>query len=166
MKRKREFAIASADEKTILHVIMWIPEVKPKGLVQIAHGVSEYAERYEDVAEVLTGEGYVVVCHDQLGHGKSINSPEDKMYFGNWEDLVSDFESVSEMVRKELGAMPYFPMGFSKGSLVVRGYLFKHSYEVDGAVIMGTSYQPKAITKIMRMIVNAEAKKIGEKKHI
>ena len=159
---KREFAFASADGKTILHVIMWVPEAVPKGIVQIAHGVSEYAGRYEDVAEVLTDAGYVVVCHDQLGHGKSINTAKDKMYFGDWEYLVSDFEAVAEVVRKEIADMPYFVMGFSMGSFVVREYLIKHSHEVSGAIIMGTGYQPKAITKIMRMIVNAEAKKIGE----
>lgn len=162
MMIKREFAFASADGKTILHVIMWVPEAVPKGIVQIAHGVSEYAGRYEDVAEVLTNAGYVVVCHDQLGHGKSINTAKDKMYFGDWEYLVSDFEAVAEVVRKEIADMPYFVMGFSMGSFVVREYLIKHSHEVSGAIIMGTGYQPKAITKIMRMIVNAEAKKIGE----
>ena len=162
MMIKREFAFASADGKTILHVIMWVPEAVPKGIVQIAHGVSEYAGRYEDVAEVLTDAGYVVVCHDQLGHGKSINTAKDKMYFGDWEHLVSDFEVVAEVVRKEIADMPYFVMGFSMGSFVVREYLIKHSHEVSGAIIMGTGYQPKAITKIMRMIVNAEAKKIGE----
>lgn len=162
MMIKREFAFASADGKTILHVIMWVPEAVPKGIVQIAHGVSEYAGRYEDVAEVLTDAGYVVVCHDQLGHGKSINTAKDKMYFGDWEYLVSDFEAVAEVVRKEIADMPYFVMGFSMGSFVVREYLIKHSHEVSGAIIMGTGYQPKAITKIMRMIVNAEAKKIGE----
>ena len=162
MMIKREFAFASADGKTILHVIMWVPEAVPKGIVQIAHGVSEYAGRYEDVAEVLTDAGYVVVCHDQLGHGKSINTAKDKMYFGDWEHLVSDFEVVAEVVRKEIADMPYFVMGFSMGSFLVREYLIKHSHEVSGAIIMGTGYQPKAITKIMRMIVNAEAKKIGE----
>ena len=159
---KREFAFASADGKTILHVNMWIPKPVPKGIVQIAHGVSEYADRYEDAAEVLTDAGYVVVCHDQLGHGRSISTAKDKMYFGNWEYLVSDFESIAEVVRKEIADMPYFVMGFSMGSFVVREYLIKHSHEVTGAIIMGTGYQPKAITKIMRMIVNAEAKKIGE----
>ena len=39
MMIKREFAFASADGKTILHVIMWVPEAVPKGIIQIAHGV-------------------------------------------------------------------------------------------------------------------------------
>lgn len=43
----------------------WIPETKPSAVLQIAHGVTEYIERYEDFSsglfrELLNGMIYTV----------------------------------------------------------------------------------------------------------
>ena len=162
MIEKREFKFKSADGKTMIHVIMWIPEGEKIGVIQIAHGVTEFAGRYEDTAKFFAEKGFVVVCNDHLGHGLSIDKPENKMYFGDWEHLVSDVTILFDMVRKEYFGIPYFVMGFSMGSFVMREFLLEHSKDVTGAIIMGTGYQPKFITKLMRMLVNNEAKKIGE----
>ena len=160
--RKREFSFTSADGKTPIHVIMWFPEGRAKGVVQIAHGVTEYAGRYEDLAEVLTGEGFLVICHDHLGHGLSISKHENKMYFESWGQIVSDFITVYKMTSKCYPDVPYFVMGFSMGSFVVREFLLSYAIKISGAIIMGTGYQPKFITSIMRKIVDKEAKKIGD----
>jgi alpha-beta hydrolase superfamily lysophospholipase len=38
----------------------WDAEGDPKAIVQITHGVGEYATRYARVAEALTAAGFVV----------------------------------------------------------------------------------------------------------
>lgn len=163
MITKREFKFLSADKKTMIHVIMWIPGKKVRGVIQVAHGVTEYAERYDDAATYFAEQGYVFVCNDHLGHGLSINKPEDKMYFGKWDHLVDDIETLFIEMKKQYPDVPYFVMGFSMGSFAMREFLFENSAYVNGAIIMGTGYQPKVVTKIMRKIVAREAKKIGEK---
>ena len=45
---KREFTFPSADGKTAIHAVEWLPEGAPRAVLQIAHGVSEYVLRYED----------------------------------------------------------------------------------------------------------------------
>ena len=50
---KNEFYYLSADGKTQIHAVEWIPDVKPKAILQIAHGVTEYILRYEQFAEYL-----------------------------------------------------------------------------------------------------------------
>ena len=42
-----------------------------KGVVQIAHGMAETAARYEDFANDLTNNGFVVYANDHRGHGKT-----------------------------------------------------------------------------------------------
>ena len=54
---KREFTFPSADGKTAIHAVEWLPEGTPRAVLQIAHGVSEYVLRYEDFAGYLTERG-------------------------------------------------------------------------------------------------------------
>ena len=52
--KRYEFYYRSADQKTNIHAIRWMPEEEPVGIIQIAHGVTEYILRYEDFARYLT----------------------------------------------------------------------------------------------------------------
>ena len=79
---KREFTFPSADGKTAIHAVEWLPEGAPRAVLQIAHGVSEYVLRYEDFAGYLTERGFAVVGNDHLGHGLSVSDGAPRLYFG------------------------------------------------------------------------------------
>ena len=51
---RNEFTFPSADGKTAVHAVEWLPEGQPKAVLQISHGVAEYILRYEPFAEYLT----------------------------------------------------------------------------------------------------------------
>ena len=76
MVRKEEFTFDSRDGKTKLHAVRWVPEGKVICIVQIVHGMAEYIERYEELAQYLCEKGILVTGEDHLGHGKSVG--EDK----------------------------------------------------------------------------------------
>ena len=65
MRDERTFV--DADGVTI-HFYVWRAG-KPRGLVQIAHGLGEYATRYEDLAQDLVNAGFTVYADDHRGHG-------------------------------------------------------------------------------------------------
>lgn len=82
---------------------MWTPDEQPKGIIQIAHGVTEYIARYAQFAEYFTNKGYVVVGNDHIGHGKSIAEESKPMYFGpegSWNFVVKDVKTCMEMTKK------------------------------------------------------------------
>lgn len=56
-----------------IHVYEWLPasDIPVKGIVQIAHGMCETADRYARFAEALTEAGYAVYANDHRGHGKT-----------------------------------------------------------------------------------------------
>ena len=54
--------------------------------------MTKYGERYEDLAELLTGHGYVVAVNDVIGHVKSIIPGEEPVYIDKWKHAVKDFE--------------------------------------------------------------------------
>ena len=69
---KNEFFYPSTDGKTRIHAVEWLPDGEVLAVVQIAHGVAEYIDRYEGFARFLTERGFAVVGNDHLGHGKSV----------------------------------------------------------------------------------------------
>lgn len=112
-----------------------------KGVVQLIHGMCEYLTRYEPFAEYLCERGYAVAGHDHLGHGASVNSSDELGFFAEkngWRYLVKDMVTFSGMMKKHFDGKPFFAVGHSMGSLVLRTALAKYGYMYDGAVIMDT----------------------------
>lgn len=124
----------------------WRPEhQKVRAVVQICHGMAEYIERYEEFAVWLSEQGYYVTGHDHLGHGKSVLSEKEYGHFpmknGN-ECVIGDIRKLFQATRKHYPDCPYFMLGHSMGSFLLRQYIQEYGKEIDGAMIMGTGYKP------------------------
>ena len=165
---KREFTFPSADGKTAIHAVEWLPEGAPRAVLQIAHGVSEYVLRYEDFAGYLTERGFAVVGNDHLGHGLSVSDGAPRLYFGpkgSWNWVVEDMESLRKLTHRQFPNLPYFLLGHSMGSFLTRTYLIRYPGTVDAAIIMGTGHQSPAIVAGGRAIAKAAGKRHGFKAH-
>ena len=148
----------SNDGKTTIHAVIWRPEGEVKAVLQIIHGMAEYAERYAPFAENLVKQGILVCAEDHLGHGKSVISPDRLGFFtdGNGEFCVLEDIRKLTLKIKESCSAPYFLLGHSMGSFFCRKYISIYGEELAGAIIMGTGFQPalltgagKAVTKII-----------------
>jgi len=159
---KSNFSFLSADKKTQIHCVSWKPEAgNIRGILQITHGMVEYIERYEAFAEYMNSKGYLVVGHDHLGHGESVNSPEDWGFFAeeNGSDvLVSDMHTLRSMTQEQYPQLPYFMLGHSMGSFLLRKYLCIHNDNLRGAIIMGTGNQPDSVLKVGKWLCRTLAK--------
>lgn len=146
------FTFLSNDGKTAVHAVKWTPESgEYKAILQITHGMVEFIERYAPFAEFLTKNGYMVVGHDHIGHGQSVASQEDWGYFceGNPSDiLVADMHKLRTLTQEENPGVPYFMLGHSMGSFMLRKYLAIHNENLRGAVIMGTGFIPGNMTDL------------------
>ena len=118
------------------------PSVKPRAILQISHGMCEFIERYENFAEFLNQQGILVCGNDHLGHGASVDSPEDYGFFAEkdgWKCMVKDLHRLTWLMKKKYPKTPYFLLGHSMGSFLARAYLSAYPDELDGALIVGTS---------------------------
>jgi len=160
-----EYFFPSSDGKTLIHVNQWTPvSCKPRAVVQIAHGVSEYAMRYEAFAKFLCAQGFVVVAHDHLGHGLSVADGAPRIYFGEengWDYVVDDLAALQQRTAKVFPDLPFFLFGHSMGSFIARTYLIRYPGQVNGAVICGTGQQASMILAAGLMVINGEIKKFG-----
>lgn len=152
---KREFYFLSKDERTKIHAIEWIPEGKPKAVLQMCHGMVEFIDRYDAFAEFLCSNGFYVVGHDHLGHGKSVTTSSNLGFFheknGN-ECVIGDIHQLRVTTEKKYPQLPYFMMGHSMGSFLVRQYIGTYGVGLSGAIIMGTGYQPNLILGAGRFV--------------
>ncbi|MBP5564954.1 MAG: alpha/beta hydrolase [Lachnospiraceae bacterium] len=146
MKETRYTHISGTD-KVELSVLRLEPDdaTTIKGIVQIAHGMNEYKERYCHFMEFLVNAGYIVIIHDHRGHGLDIKERKylGHMFEGGYEALIEDTHEISLEVKKyaseTLGKnnLPFYLLGHSMGSLVVRCYIRKYDSEVDKLLVVG-----------------------------
>ena len=146
---REEFRFLSKDATTKIHGVRWLPEDGVvHGVIQLVHGMQEHIMRYEELAEYLTGHGYLVVGHDHLGHGQSVRDAQHLGYFCKSRPsdvLVADMHQVTAMTKRSYPGLPYFIFGHSMGSYLLRKYLTVYSGDVDGAIICGTGCVPSGI---------------------
>lgn len=163
----KNFTFLSNDGKTAVHAVKWTPDTgEYNAILQITHGMVEFIERYIPFAEFLTTKGYMVVGHDHIGHGQSVASQDDWGYFceGSPSDiLVEDMHKLRTMIQEDNPKVPYFMLGHSMGSFMLRKYLAVHNEKLRGAIIMGTGFIPENMTKLALMLTSVVAKLRGER---
>ena len=129
-----------------IHACRWTPEGEPKAIVQIIHGIAEFAQRYDGFAEYLNSLGYLVVAEDHMGHGQSVNGGGVQGYFhGGWFRAVADSYELLTRTHREFPELPYVLFGHSMGSFLTRTYLIKHPDKYDGVILSGTGHQSPAL---------------------
>lgn len=162
---RNEFTFPSADGKTDIHAVEWLPEGQPKAVLQISHGVAEYILRYEPFAEYLTARGFAAAGHDHLGHGGSVSPGGARLYFGpkgSWKWVVDDLYTRRNLLGKRFPGLPIFLLGHSMGSFLARTYLIRYPSTVDGAILMGTGQMSPALIAGGRAVAALERRKVGE----
>lgn len=151
MAKKEIFTFLSSDKKTMLHGVRWLPDSgEYTAVLQIAHGMIEYVERYGEFASYMAARGYLVVGHDHLGHGDSVESPEDWGYIAEENGdrhMVEDMHQLRLMTERENPGMPYFMLGHSMGSYLLRKYITQYGKGLSGALVVGTGSVPDIAAK-------------------
>ena len=149
-----------------IHYSKWTPEQKPRGVVQLVHGIAEHIQRYDRFARYLNALGFVVVGEDHMGHGDSLGEEGVRGYFqGGWFAGVEDTYHLLELTKEEYPELPYVLFGHSMGSFMVRTILAKYPESgVSAAIICGTGWQPSFALPVLIKVVEGICKKTGEEK--
>ena len=140
-----DFSYPSSDKIHTVHAREWVPEGRPRGVVQIVHGVAEHIGRYDSVARFLASRGYVVCGEDHLGHGLTAGGKFG--YFGpknGWDLVARDVRRLRQLEGEKLPNLPYVILGHSMGSFLTRTYLIRWPGTVDAAVLSGPGQEPAA----------------------
>ena len=150
---REELRFPSADGRSTIRALVWWPELaagaRPRGVVQVIHGMAEHVERYDALARLFASRGFVVCGDDHAGHGASCD-PDSYGCLparGGAEALVADEHTLRRLVTERVGAdAPYLLLGHSLGSYIARVYLAEHGEGLAGVVLSGTGTLPVAVS--------------------
>lgn len=134
------FPSANGVNRTAYYV--YLPDCKPKCIVQIAHGMCENGILYKGVAGYLTNRGCIVCAADFLGHGRSVRGYGDVGFFApknGWRCIVRDMKTLTDLMCRAFPSLPVFLVGHSMGSFAAREYLTWYGETLAGCVLVGTS---------------------------
>ncbi len=161
---KKEDSFISVNGVNKVFWTEWVPDEMPViAVLQIAHGMSEHIDRYEDFALYLNKYGIAVAGNDHVGHGRS-SDPADYGHMGEsdgWKTLVGDVETLNAKLHEEYPEVPISVMGHSMGSFVVRAWLADHGRNCDRFIIMGTAGKNPALKAGLAMTRGLKKRKGG-----
>lgn len=154
----------SSTGKNTIHARKCLPDGKPRAVIQIVHGISEYINRYDDFMLFLANNGFAVAGDDHLGHGQSVTNPEELGFFNEskgWDYVVADVAKLREIMHEEYSDVPYIFFGHSMGSFLTRTFIIQNPDKYDAAILSGTGHQAKALVYAGLAMGNAVVKLHG-----
>jgi len=146
----KTFLFNSFDKKK-LTVYLWDYVDKPKGVVQLCHGMSEHLGRYDDFAKFLNEHGYIVFGDDHRSFGRTDENEGycDGEYVG---DTIKDELLIYDILKQENKGLPIVFVGHSYGSCLAQRFI-EFDKDVKGCVMTGTGCAPHILCKLAQIVI-------------
>ncbi len=155
---------------------LYLPDdgVPIRAVVQFVHGMDEHFGRYRAFGEFLCANGIVLCGEDHRGHGRSAERDANgRLIFGSfsaseggWQAILGDLFHLRGILKRRFPGVPYFLMGHSLGSFLVRSMMLADDAPgeeplADGIIFSGTGYYDLLMLQAGRMLVRPYVAKHG-----
>ena len=117
-------------------------------VIQLAHGLGETADYYEEFAQAAVRRGFDVYANEARGHGRTAGDAASPDYRGGdaGEDglnrMADDLFALTRRIRMERPHAPVFLLGHSMGAVIAQLYVRAHGETLAGLALSGTPYVP------------------------
>jgi alpha-beta hydrolase superfamily lysophospholipase len=152
-----------------IHYYVWTADA-PRAIVQVLHGVGEYATRYERFAQALASAGYTVYADDHRGHGATgleqwggDASKLGKLGPGGVRAAIAAVQQLSGIIRDENPGVPLVLFGHSLGSLFAQKIIGTDAALYSAVILSATAY--RTFTDMNGGDLNARHKHLGTTGH-
>lgn len=130
----------------------WLPNPahtpEPVAAVQIAHGIGEYALRYDAFAQFLARAGFAVYADDHRGHGETGRrqhggdlSRLGRLGPGGLRATEAAVMQLTGIIRDKHPGLHVAQFGHSWGSLMTQRILNEHPRNWDVVVLSGSAFR-------------------------
>lgn len=130
-----------------IHYHRWAAP-RPKAVVQLLHGLGEYAARYEWFAQQLAAAGCTVYADDHRGHGQTglaqwggDHAKLGRLGPGGLRAAIAAIQQFTALIREREPGLPLVLAGHSLGSLIGQTILGTDAADYDAVVLSGTAYR-------------------------
>ncbi len=134
----QQFKLKSFDD-TEIFVTLWDDVSAPCGVIQLLHGMSEYAGRYEEFARYLNSRGYIVFADDHRAHGRTETDENRGRHSGDIFYLTLQDELFFRDWLKQKYALPVFLAGHSYGSFLAQA-IAQEGTDVKAIALLGSGH--------------------------
>lgn len=139
-------------------------DARPRGIVQINHGLAEHGARYARFADALARRGYHVYVHDHRGHG-STTAPDAPLGVFGWENgrgkVQADIAAIHGLIHSEYPGLPLIIFGHSMGGIITLNYVLKHSSHLAGAAVWNANFSAGALGRVAQAALAWERFRLG-----
>jgi len=141
MSAEHEEGTLPAGDGTGLYWQSWRPDVTPKAVLLVVHGLKDHSQRYAAAAAELNARGIVVAAFDLRGHGRSEGR---RAWVTRFDQYLDDLDLVLRTMRQEYSSTPLFLLGHSMGGAIVTRFVIERHPSVTGLVLSAPALQPAA----------------------
>ncbi len=138
----REERILKFDPNINIVSYRWYsPNMKVRGVVELFHGMAENILRYDEFANELVKNGFMVIGHDHIAHGATASSPDEigKVYNYDFMDaILKGMKLVRDEYDDYFKDKTRFAFAHSMGSMAMQRYIQKFPHDFDAVVLSGT----------------------------
>jgi alpha-beta hydrolase superfamily lysophospholipase len=162
----KEVAFPSWNGRDTVKAWIYTPIRKPRGIVQVIHGLGEHSRRYFHLILRLNEAGFIVAADDHVGHGKTALDGGTWADYGNkgYMTTTEDEKSLHDLTVKDYPGLPYFMFGHSWGSMIARSFAAHYGSVLKGLVVCGTCGVMDSIPSVGPMLkASIDAGKGGER---
>jgi acylglycerol lipase len=156
--------IFKTNDGTDIVWMAWLPEGKPKAVVNIIHGYDEHIRRYTNVVNELVPDGYAIFGVDHRGHGKSGGKRCHVNSFTEY--IIDELKFMRDIIRKEYPNAPLFIVGHSMGSIIAMNLVENHPEGIKGVVLSGSGSYYGPNTKKSDILMSKIGSKLFPSIHI
>ena len=131
----------------------------PRGIVLVAHGMSEHSRRYARFAGQLAAQGYHVYAWDHRGHGETTAPDAVQGQFARRNGLdtvIADTKAIRDMAAANHPSLPILLVGHSMGAMICLNTALKHPDSFAGFAVWNFDFSTASSMPLMRMILGVE----------
>jgi alpha-beta hydrolase superfamily lysophospholipase len=133
---------------------VWVPDIPPRAVVILSHGLGEHARRYDHVARRLGEDGLVTYALDHRGHGRSGGK---RVQLKDVSEYTGDFDALVGTATKEHPGCKRIVLGHSMGGGIVFAYGVERpdNYELmvlSGPAVAAQAAVPPALAAVAKTL--------------
>jgi len=159
-------SLLPGSDGTPLHLSQWKTGAAPRAVVQVVHGMSEHAGRYDGLAQTLNEAGYAVYANDHRGHGKTAATSEDLGYLGDgagWRTCLDDLAIVQQRIVADYPGVPLVLLGHSMGSFLAQQFAGEYGGTLAGLVLSGSYRETPLVARGGALVARLERLRLGRR---